>query len=861
MPKSIKVPSINSIYSKMIAAIVVTTGLVAATITYTQSRQNNALISGLVADMSYNQAHLLSDLISGAVKFGKAEQVNRVLEQVAETSDGRFASSVTLGPTGDVLSQIGGAPDAELVAMARKAIKSGKAAASEDGLKMAVPVRFGPQKSIVGAVAINWSVEGVRTAISDAMVTVMILAGGVFLVAVAGALLAMNGLFFKPLKGFGSAIKSMATQEFDQVVPFQGRNDEVGAFGKNLEALRIALQEGAEAQRDALYGSAAFRGTSACLMLLDEDFTIRHLNDGMTELFRGHVESIRQTLPTFDPENLKGQPIETFHPDSTPIRNALKNLGKDPHQAILRFGEATISLKINGIRNGKNELTGYVLEWLDVTNTMLNEAIVEAIDNNQLMIQFDLSGDVLDANSLIETSLGLSDNEMQRLSMEKIVKGIEGSKGLKEIVASAIEGRPYLGKLNLQGDGGKTVCVEGSLNCVRDRSGRPTRILVMGRDITVAETELQAARQERRESHENQTAVVDALRVGLKKLSEGDLTSAIDVPFFGAYEELRLDFNSTVGNLANALQKVAESAENIHNEASDISSTADGLSRRTEATAATLEQAAAALDELTSSVKSTAVGATQADEAVTAAKENAENSGKVVLETVSAMDQIADSSNRITSIIKVIDDIAFQTNLLALNAGVEAARAGDAGRGFAVVASEVRALAQRSSDAAQEINELIARSGSQVKTGVELVGKTGEALQEIVSSVTEITSLVSNIALSSQQQSQSLVEINGSITQLDQSTQQNAARLEETTAASDALRNDALKLVETVSHFSISSNRQSSNRAHPGEGRSKRNQANASGRPSNLQKGTTTRIKVNGENLGREPGAEDWEDF
>ncbi len=383
----------------------------------------------------------------------------------------------------------------------------------------------------------------------------------------------------------------------------------------------------------------------------------------------------------------------------------------------------------------------------------------------------------------------------------------------------------------------------------------------MGRDITIAEAELEAARKERRESHENQSAVVDALRVGLKKLSEGDLTSAIDVPLFGAYEDLRIDFNYPVGNLVKTLQKVAESAENIHNEASDISSTADGLSRRTETTAATLEQAAAALDELTSSVQTTAADALKADSAVSAAKENAENSGKVVVETVSAMDLIADSSGRITSIIKVIDDIAFQTNLLALNAGVEAARAGDAGRGFAVVASEVRALAQRSSDAAREISELIEMSGTQVKTGVDLVGKTGNALQEIVLSVSEITSLVSNIANSSQQQSTNLVEINGSIAQLDQSTQQNAARLEEATAASESLRNDALGLVETVSHFKVSKSAKEVNgrikEAKLGKPNSLKTQAER-GVQAEEENRRNTKIEVNNQKLSH---IEQWEDF
>ena len=364
--------------------------------------------------------------------------------------------------------------------------------------------------------------------------------------------------------------------------------------------------------------------------------------------------------------------------------------------------------------------------------------------------------------------------------------------------------KPYIGQFQLAGTDGDTTTIDGSLSCVRNHKGDPIRILLLGKDVTESEAELKTARRERIENERSQNQVVEELRIGLSKLSSGDLTSIISTPFHEKYEELRSDFNRAVENLAKAMNEIAEDAENIHNEARDISTTADGLSKRTESTAATLEQTAAALDELTSSVNETAGGAAKADQAVTAAKGNAEDSGKVVLDTVAAMDQIADSSERITSIIKVIDDIAFQTNLLALNAGVEAARAGDAGRGFAVVASEVRALAQRSSDAAREINELIEKSGSKVKTGVDLVGKTGVALQQIVGSVSEISKLVANIAESSRQQSENLNEINSSLSQLDQSTQQNAARLEETTAASESLRNDAVSLVNTVSHFKLS---------------------------------------------------------
>lgn len=855
MKKPIKISKLNSIYTKIAGVIVVTTGLVASTITVVETWQNTKLMNQLMTGMAYSQSDMVSDLVAGGIRFGKTDQINRVLTQTAEASEGRLERAVAINAEGEVVGQYGTEVGPAVSALAKKALATGENVTSDDGFRIAIPVLFGPKQSIVGVVATSWSNEALLRDANQAIFVALATASAVFFLAVVAALYCMHRLFFNPLRRFGIAIQGMAEKSYESPVPFQTRRDEVGAFGRSLEELRADLQEGEEAQREAVYGSAAFRGTSACLMLLDADLTIQQLNPHMQALFTKHAEAIRKNLPHFNPADLIGKPIETFHPDSTPIRGALEKLGDEPFEAMLGFGEATISLKIKAIRNRNGDLTGYVQEWADVSGTLLNAAIVEAIDANQVMAQFSLSGNLLTANKKCLEALEMTEEQARSLSLSRMLSASDETGSAKNLVAGATSGQPFLGKLKMQCREGSVSVIEGSLTCVKDRSGKPTRILLMGRDVTIAEGELDTARRERRESAENQNAVVDALRIGLKQLSEGDLMAAIKEPFAGAYEDLRIDFNNTVANLADALRRVAENAENIHNEASDISSTADGLSRRTETTAATLEQTAAALDELTNSVKAAADGAAQADHAVSAAKENAEDSGRVVLDTVSAMDQIAESSGRITSIIKVIDDIAFQTNLLALNAGVEAARAGDAGRGFAVVASEVRALAQRSSDAAREINDLIAKSGTQVKTGVDLVGQTGEALQQIVESVSEISTLVSDIAASSKQQSSSLVEINNAVTQLDQSTQQNAARLEETTAASESLRNDAMGLVETVSHFRIAqSTRETGGEVKP------RSQEKGSNTPA-FVRSTATRKPDAGPAEPIEKAASGWEDF
>ncbi|WP_373354313.1 methyl-accepting chemotaxis protein [Pseudoroseicyclus sp. CXY001] len=298
-----------------------------------------------------------------------------------------------------------------------------------------------------------------------------------------------------------------------------------------------------------------------------------------------------------------------------------------------------------------------------------------------------------------------------------------------------------------------------------------------------------------------QDAVVAALSQGLVTLAQGDLTRSIDQPFAADYEALRKNYNATLTNLAAVIDQVVETARSISHGATEISQASDDLSGRTETQAATLEETASALDELTTSVVAAADNAKSVETVVDQAREEARRSGEIVQNAVTAMTAIETSSQQISQIIGVIDDIAFQTNLLALNAGVEAARAGEAGKGFAVVASEVRALAQRSSDAAKEIKELISGSTEQVGAGVTLVGKAGEALSTIAQRVSHISELVSEIASGAVEQSTGLGEINTGVGALDQVTQQNAAMVEEATAASHILKKDAQVLSGLVSRF------------------------------------------------------------
>ncbi|MNS57553.1 Methyl-accepting chemotaxis protein III [compost metagenome] len=300
-----------------------------------------------------------------------------------------------------------------------------------------------------------------------------------------------------------------------------------------------------------------------------------------------------------------------------------------------------------------------------------------------------------------------------------------------------------------------------------------------------------------------QALVVRSFGASLERLASGDLTWRLEDEMPPAYEKLKADFNDAMLKLQDAMRVIVGNAGSIHSGSREISIASDDLAKRTEQQAAGLEETAAALDQITATVKRTAEGARETRQVVASAKADAETSGQVVGRAIAAMGAIEESSRQINQIIGVIDEIAFQTNLLALNAGVEAARAGDAGRGFAVVASEVRALAQRSAEAAKEIKVLISASGVQVSEGVDLVGQTGRALERILGEVVQINGLVAEIAASAEEQATGLQQVNIAVNQMDQVTQQNAAMVEESTAASHSLSREADNLTELMAQFRV----------------------------------------------------------
>ena len=343
------------------------------------------------------------------------------------------------------------------------------------------------------------------------------------------------------------------------------------------------------------------------------------------------------------------------------------------------------------------------------------------------------------------------------------------------------------------GKGGREVWIQASYNPILDMNGKPFKVVKYATDVTDQVRSAEALQAAVRESKE----VIEAAR-------GNDLTRRVPLDGkSGEIANLCEGINTLLDTMSTVVADMMDAATTISNAVAEISSGTTDLSQRTEQQASNLEETAASMEEMAATVKQNADNAQQANQLAASARGTATDGGDVVGKAVGAMSRIETSSQKISDIISVIDEIAFQTNLLALNAAVEAARAGDAGKGFAVVASEVRSLAQRSSGAAKDIKALIVESGAQVKDGVKLVNDAGTALNEIVGSIKKVADIVSDIAAASREQSAGVEEINKAVTQMDEMTQQNSALVEENASATRMLQEQAEAMHGRMSAFRL----------------------------------------------------------
>ncbi|TCD10990.1 methyl-accepting chemotaxis protein [Oricola cellulosilytica] len=426
----------------------------------------------------------------------------------------------------------------------------------------------------------------------------------------------------------------------------------------------------------------------------------------------------------------------------------------------------------------------------DITEAKLkaaeDEGKIAAVSRSQAVIEFDTKGNILDANENFCAAMGYELSEIKGKHHSMFVApSYSRSEEYKAFWEKLRNGEFEAAEFQRFGKGGREVWIQATYNPIFDMNGKIMKIVKFATDIT------------------GRIHAVKEIGDALQRLAKGNLERSIEEPFIASLEQLRTDFNHSIKQLRGALRQVGTNAAAIDSGAAEIRSATDDLSRRTEQQAASVEETAAAVEEVTASVKETAASADEAGSLVAKTRTSAERSGEVVREAVAAMGAIEESSKKIGNIIGMIDEIAFQTNLLALNAGVEAARAGEAGKGFAVVAQEVRELAQRSANAAKEIKSLIDASAEQVKNGAELVGETGRTLEGIVAEVQQVSTNVTSIVEAVKEQSTTLQEVNQAISEIDKGTQQNAAMVEESTAAGHSLAGEADALNRLLRRFKL----------------------------------------------------------
>src|SRR5690349_10751963 len=598
----------------------------------------------------------------------------------------------------------------------------------------------------------------------------------------------------RPLKNAVEVAEAVKDGKLNNVIE-TGGTDELGQLLSALDAMQDALH--ARDQKDADYrGQIAAIDRSQAVIEFDMDGTVREVNDNFVRaLGYSRAEIVGKH---------HSQLVEPVFAASAEYRALWAKLNRGEcevgtYKRIAKGGrEVWLQASYNPIPDANGKPFKVVKYATDVTEQMVrnadNEGQLKAINAAQAVIEFDMDGTVRKVNDNFAQFTGYAPAE---------VIGKHHSMFVEPAYAASAEYRAFWAKMT-RGEndinmykrvvkGGREVWIQASYNPIPDANGKPFKAVKYASDITAS---IQAQRALQAAVQETQDAVKFAI--------DGDLTHRIAMQGkSGDLEKLCSGVNALLDSTSDLVRRVKNAVAQVHSGAAEISKGNSNLSQRTEEQASSLEETASSMEEMTSTVKQTADNAGQANQLAMAARQQAEKGGSVVSAAVSAMNGINAQSKKIADIIGVIDEIAFQTNLLALNAAVEAARAGEQGRGFAVVATEVRNLAGRSATAAKEIKALIQDSVAKVDEGSKLVDESGHTLEEIVNAVKKVTDIVAEIAAASREQSSGIEQVNRAVMQMDQTTQQNAALVEEASAASQAIVEQAQALNGMIARYNV----------------------------------------------------------
>lgn len=581
-------------------------------------------------------------------------------------------------------------------------------------------------------------------------------------------------------------------------------------------------------------------------MGVDRDLNIYYVNNAAMALIENNQAAFASKWRGFRAtrEFVIGSCIDNFYDDPSLPRNLLGDIKNLPARVDVQLGDATFSVRINGLLNKQGEHTGCSLEWKDVTEQRMAilryQALTSALrDMRTSMMMAEPTGTIVHMNPAMQAMMEHRESQMREglpgFRVDKVVGStfdfLHTDASIPRNILTNPDYLPCSWEL-------KVGSAEFSVSAValKNSEGQHLGAAIEWIDTTdendyqqqldqliraAAKGDLDGRIQTTKYSgsmaelgasiNELMDAVVSPVNAAIyvaERLAEGDLCNKIDGDYSGQFKALSNAINSSLSNLHGMVGGIREASTNVFSAAREIAQGNNDLSYRTEAQASSLEETASAMEQLTTTVQQNADNAAEATKLANHVMDRASNGGAVVADAVTAMKDIKTSSNKIADIISVIDEIAFQTNLLALNAAVEAARAGEQGRGFAVVAAEVRNLAGRSSAAAKEIKGLIKDSVEAVGNGTRLVDDTGRTFATLVESVAEVVTMITDISRASSEQTMGIREVSQAISQMDEMTQQNAALVEEASASSKAMEDQVQQLLDQVGFFKIEEQRE-----------------------------------------------------
>ena len=583
----------------------------------------------------------------------------------------------------------------------------------------------------------------------------------------------------------------------------------------------------------------ALHALQTAIMMVDRDLVVTYANPATVSLLKKYEAELQAQYRGFDAANIVGTCIDIFHKNPSHQRRMLADPRNLPHIADIKVGPLTFEIQVSAVLDAQSEYVGNCLEWYDVTEqrrratevSRLTTAI-EGADTALMMIDRDLC--ITYVNQATRKLFARREAELKAIYPSFDPSGILGTNiddfhrnpAHQRKLLSDPRNLPYATDIKV-GD----LCFSITVNALHDEAGRYIGNTMEWEDVTDerdAQSQLEglvrgaiageldarvdASRYEgstkilAEEVNRLMDSIVEPTRAAIavaEALAQGDLNTAMQGSFEGEFARLQNALNGCIDNLQNMVGQIHGTAGTISSGASNISEGNANLSHRTQEQASALEETASALEQITSTIRQNACNSQEANQLAQNARESAEKGGEVVGSAVKAMFEITSSSKKISDIIGVIEQIAFQTNMLALNAAVEAARAGDQGRGFAVVAGEVRNLAQRSSTAAKDIKKLIEDSLEKVQEGSRLVDGSGETLREIVTAVKKVSDIMGEIAAAGEEQASGIEQLNVAVSQMDQTTQKNAALVEEAAAAAESLSDESASLTDLMQFFKL----------------------------------------------------------